>query len=233
MTSPSNQIWAYLHNELSSEEKMLFEQALQKDPGLRKTLEDFRITHHELTDLLPLPVEEENFDSALEGKLLAEWENEYPEFAEAPAEKPHRNILRFTLPLAAAAALVILFSLPWNSAPVHWQRTAYGSAPKLRGEPVTQPHYTRTELKQAVRELQQAVKISADQPERWKLQIRIQELAHGSLEVEVTGNPHRKNNGYGDSVVWKERFQGLEDFHQKVPLFGKQIADDLAGQNRP
>ncbi len=225
MSTPSDQLWAYLHSELAPEENERLEQALQNDPALRKALEECRATHNELRNALPRLNEKEMTDEQLENELLAEWENEHPEFAEAPAQKPNRNILRFTLPLAAAAALVILFSL--HSDPIRWQRTAYGSAPQLRGEPAAQPYYTRAKLKQINRELQEAVETAGRPPEKWTLKIHLQELADGALEIEVAGRSAET------SRVWKERFQSLENFRQKVPEFGKQIADDLAEQDRP
>jgi len=241
MTTPSDQIWAYLHDELSPEEKVLFEQALQKDPGLREKLDECLITHNELKDLLPLPAKEAGSSDALAEKRLSEWEEDHPEYAETNTHETPRNILRLSLPLAAAAALVLLLTLPWNPSPTHWQRTAYGSAPQLRGEPIVQPLYTRAQLRQCGRELQDAVDAVSQQPEQWTLKLYLQELTNGALSVEVSGSRRGFSKGWKNkgvkaqpsSKVWKESFQGLEDFHQNVPRFGKQIADDLARQSLP
>lgn len=228
MTAPADQLWAYLHNELAPEEKMIFEQAVQSNPVLHQKLNEYRATHEQLKNILPLLNDEKISDEHLEEALLTEWESEHPEYAERPARKPLGKILRFTLPLAAAAAAAILLALP--SASIHWQKTIYGSAPQLRGQPIAKTHYTRAELKQASRELQNAVNEACRQPERWNLQISLQELADGALAVEVSG--HLRGNS-GVSKIWNKNFQGLEPFRQEIPRFGKQIADDLAKQVSP
>lgn len=228
MTAPADQLWAYLHNELTPEEKKLFEQAVQNNPVLRQKLNEYKTTREQLKNVLPLLTDEENLDKHLEENLLAEWQSEHPEYAERPAQSPTRKILRFTLPLAAAAAAAILFALP--SAPIHWQNTIYGSAPQLRGQPITKTHYTRAELKQASRELQDAVNDACSQPERWTLQISLQELADGALAVEVSG--HLRGNS-GVSKIWNRNFNALETFRREIPSFGKQIADNLAKQVSP
>ncbi len=134
MKDPADWTWTYLHNELTPKEKALFEQTLQNDPGLRRKLDECRAVHGQLKTLLPLFNNAESDDDQLEKNLLAQWEAEHPEYAEKPAtDKPRSKILRFALPLAAAAAAAILFALP--AAPIHWQRTVYGAAPQLRGQP--------------------------------------------------------------------------------------------------
>jgi hypothetical protein len=212
MTSPSDQIWAYLHDELSPEDRQQFEQAVDSDPALKVELEESRNTHDILKTLLP---HGELNQEELTNQLLAQWETEHPEFAQEPEIRSKPKILRFAAPLAAAAAVIILLALP--SGPIDWQRTLYGSAPQLRGEPATQPHYTRSDLKQAVRELQDAIEESFDGSGTPSLQISIQELADGALAVEIIGT----------SRHWNESFQSLETFRRNVPTFGKQIADDL------
>lgn len=235
MTTHSDQIWAYLHNELAPEEKNRFEQALHSDPRLREALDACRETHRELESVLPLlDGEDTAANEQLEERLLAEWEAEHPEYAETPVRRPHRKILYFSLPLAAAAAAIILLSLSLQTKPIHWQRTAYGTAPQLRGQSGMQPHYTRTELKQINRELQKAIETHLEQfpvlSEPWKLRIYLQELAHGALSVEISGHPRAEPNL---STHWNKSFQSLEIFRESIPMLGKQVADDLAGQNGP
>jgi len=243
MTDPADWIWAYLHSELTPAEKELFEQTVQNNPSLRQEFDECQSTHRQLTDLLPDQNSVEISNKRLEAKLLAEWQAEHPEYAETRREKPCGNILRFTLPLAAvAAAVAILLALPSPS--IHWQRTVYGSAPQLRGQTATPPHYTRTDLKQVSRELQDAINEASRQSQGWNLKISLQELADGALAVEVAGLPQCesgfpkvwKNEARCTAVssrVWNKNFQGLENFRQNIPRFGKQIADDLAGQDKP
>lgn len=215
MTAPADKIWAYLQNELSPDEAARFERALTEDSALREAFKERRATHEELAKL----DQEVLSDEQLEEQLLAEWVAEHPEYAEKTNPRTRRNILRFSIPLAAAAAIVILLARP--SDPIRWQRTVYGSAPQLRGEPAAQPQYTRADLKLAARKLQDAVNSTCNPPDKWTLQIHLQELAGGALAVEVSGRSRET------SKVWTENFQSLETFHQNVPRVGNQIVDDL------
>lgn len=229
MTDPAEWIWAYLHNELAPEDKTRFEEALQNDATLRAALDEYRATHTRLKDLMPHIDEVALDNQKLEESLLAEWESEHPEYAETSADQPRRKILRFALPLAAAAAAaILLFALP--SDPIRWQRTLYGSSPQLRGQSAAQPRYTQSDLNPAVDQLQKIISNTGQLTEQWNLQVSLQELADGALSVEVAGQP-RRNRGF--SRVWNENFQTLEDFRQKLPRFGKQIADDLTGEPSP
>ena len=239
MTAPEDQIWAYLQNELAPEDKERFEQTMKNDPSLREALEESQIVHGELKGILPLIGEEES-DGLLEDKLLAAWEAGHPKFSEAP-RRSHTRILRFTLPLAAAAAAIVLLSVSFNSNPIRWQRTAYGSAPQLRGEPAMQPHYSRANLKQINRELQDTVEAACRPSEKWTLRISLQELAEGALVVEVSGSQRGVSNAWKTEGVktppsskhWNKNFQTLENFRANIPRFGKQIADDIAEQDAP
>ncbi|QHI69068.1 anti-sigma factor family protein [Tichowtungia aerotolerans] len=222
MTSPSKQIWAYLHRELSDTEKSQFEQALQEDSDLRQAYEEQMSTHAALGELLTPSVEEILSEEELTEKLIAEWAAEHPEQLEDRTPKTRRKILPFALPLAAAAALVILFALP--SGPIRWQSTVYGSAPRLRGDSAEQSRYTKAQFKQAVGELQKTVESSCDASKKWTLRIYLQELADGALGIEVTGHSHHNT---GLSKVWEKSFQSLENFREEVPRFGKQIANEL------
>lgn len=148
MKDVKDQVWAYLHNELTPEERTRFEQALAVDSSLRETLEECRTMHRELNML---------GDRQLEEHLLAEWESEHPEFRE-PRSRSRLRIIRFMLPLAAAAALLVIFVLPRQEGPVRWQRTIYGAAPQLRGESSgAQPHYTHQELQHVSQTLKETV----------------------------------------------------------------------------
>jgi len=228
MKDSSNQIWAYIHNELPPDKKEHFEQVLQSDPLLREALQACRQTHRELESVLPM-LDEEVDDTQLEKQLLDEWEAAHPEHAETPTHKPHRKIIYLSAPLAAAAAATfLLLALPQK--PIHWQRTAYGTAPQLRGQSNAESHYTRTELKQINRELQIGIETHLKQrPESskpLKLKIHIQELLNGALVVEISEHPEESN-------VWNQSFQNLEIFRTEIPRFGKRIADELADRNTP
>ncbi|MEN8254778.1 MAG: zf-HC2 domain-containing protein [Verrucomicrobiota bacterium] len=233
MKALKDQIWAYLHNELAPDERARFERALQGDADLREALEERRQTHRELENILPILDKGDEGDDQLEERLIAEWESEHPEYAEVPIRKPRRRILYFSLPLAAAAAAAVLL-LALSQKPIHWERTSYGSAPRLRGQPVMEPRYTRAELKQVDGELQETIEAHLEQlavPSRpWTLKIHIQELVGGALTVEIAGHPRKTPEV---SEAWNRSFQSLENFRGHVPEFGKQVAEDLAERNIP
>jgi len=230
MIDPINRIWAYLHNEMDAEEKEFFQQALRVDAELREEVERCRATHYELKNLLPNIGNEES-NEALEARLLTKWETEHPEYVEAPRRKMPRRILLYPPLLAAAATLAILLSLPVQTGPVRWQRSAYGTAPQLRGETGIRAHYTRKDLKELDRTLRQSVETACQQldepPEKCVLKISLQELAGGALFVEISGRPRAAPEF---SKHWSKSFQGLEIFHAEVPVFGEQVAKDLPRQ---
>jgi anti-sigma factor RsiW len=228
MTKPENQIWAYLHNELPPEKKELFEQALENDPDLRVALEESRAMHKDLEYALPRFSTEEGTDDQLEEQLLAEWEAEHPEYAEVPALNPRRKILQFTLPLAAAAAAVILLSLSLQTGPVQWQRTAYGTPPQLRDQSNAQARYSRAQLKEIDQKFKQAVESASQHAEQWILQVSLQELTDGALAIEISGYPRHKPDS---PKTWSEHYQSLEEFHDNIPVLAKQIAVGMAGYN--
>ncbi|MEN7972678.1 MAG: hypothetical protein ABFR47_02465 [Verrucomicrobiota bacterium] len=236
MSDPTKQIWAYLHNELSPEDRERFEQELLNDPGLHEALEACRQTHQDLESILPqLEGEDESDDKLVEG-LIAEWESEHPEHAEKPVREPRRKILYFSLPLAAAAAAVfLLLALPRHSGPVQWQRTTYGTTPQLRGQPGAEPHYTRSELEQVGREMQNAVETrlaTLSSPTKpWMLQVQFQELSKGALTLEVSGHPRQSPD---DIRAWRLSLDSLDSIRENIPRLGRQVAEDLAaGQNAP
>ena len=105
MKSPETQIWAYLHEELSSEQKETFENALENDASLREEFESVQATHNDLQEIMPLLENEDPNDDLLVEKLMADWKAENPEYADEPVKPSHRKILTFALPLVAAAAV--------------------------------------------------------------------------------------------------------------------------------
>ncbi|MGE4489627.1 MAG: anti-sigma factor [Kiritimatiellales bacterium] len=229
MKDPADRIWAYLHNELSAEEKAAFRRVLKNDPALRQAVEHSRAVDSELKALLPAFDKEIPVDN-LEDLLLTAWDEEHPEYGDdAPPARSSRRILYFAAPLAAAAALALIVSLPMQTGPIHWQRIVTGTAPQLRGTEQNTLFYTPADLKQLGSTLSQA--IDNAYPDRgksvtdWVLQIHLQELAEGALTVEVSGYP---SSDPARSRVWNESFQTLENFRTEVPTFGKRIADDLA-----
>lgn len=213
MNNLQDQIWAYLHDELSPEKRDRFEQALTDDPALREALAERRATHELL---------EQAGQEPLEAELLAEWEAEHPEFREAP-KRSRGRIIRFSLPLAAAAAAaILLIALPQD--PIRWQRTSYGAAPQLRGASGAPAHYRRGELKPAARELQEAIEQRIDPTLSWKLQLHLQELAGGALAVEISGHPRSAPDS---PETWSWNFQSLDDFRETIPAMAQQVASDL------
>ncbi len=207
MNDFNKEIWAYLHDELAPEKRERFEQALAGDPALREALAERQATHQQLEAI---------GQEQLEAELLAEWEAAHPQFRE-PASHPHGRIIRFILPLAAAAAAVILLTaLPRG--PVHWQRTDYGSIPQLRGAAL-EARYTRNDFKQLASELQRAVEQRVNPASDCSLRIHLQELTDGALTIEI--------NGRAQYPTWYWSFQSLDAAHKAVPEMAQQIAAEL------
>ncbi|MBN2163126.1 MAG: zf-HC2 domain-containing protein [Pontiellaceae bacterium] len=226
MKDVKDMVWAYLHDELSAADQHRFEEALSTDETLRSLLNECRTTHDEITQLA---------DEQLTDQLLAEWESEHPEFAEKREAPPKGRIIRFTLPLAAAAAaaVIMLQLLPLQQEPIHWQRTAYGSAPQLRGELGADLMYSRSELRQIDHELRKAINDelrSRPEPEPWSLQIRLQELADGYIAIEVSGSPKENPEAL---KIWQATFQGLREFQTNLPEFSERIVTDLVARDIP
>lgn len=227
MKNVDSKIWAYLHNELSAEERQQFEQALTDCPELQQALEERKATHAELNEILPLLHAE---DEQLEQELLAEWEAEHPEYQKPPKRK--RTIKFPLLALAAAAAALMLVMHPWAQGPIDWQRTALGSAPQLRGATGSQGYYSAAELKQAARDLQVAAETRllelSEKPAKWTLKISMQELANGLVAIEVSGHPQRQPNR---AEIWGRTFDSLESLREHTNTFAGQIAEDIVSRN--
>ncbi|MBN2685259.1 MAG: hypothetical protein JXR40_08260 [Pontiellaceae bacterium] len=218
-----DQIWAYLHNELPAEKRAQFEQAAEEDPSLKQEVDACKAVHQDL---------EAWGDQLLENELLAEWESEHPEYQEKRSR--HGPMIRLAVPLAAAAALVLLLALPLHRGPINWERTVYGSAPQLRGESSGQPVYRRDDLKNAGRTLRKAVEEHLSEhtefSEKWTLQIAFQEQKDGYLMVEVSGHSKR----YPElKSVWEETIPGKERLSAELIVFAERIADDLTKRGKP
>jgi hypothetical protein len=222
MKNSEDQIWRYLHNELPPEDRQHFERTAAEDPDLQQELEECRIMHQNLEYL---------GDHQLQETLLAEWESEHPQYRETENKKEFRSrIIRLSIPLAAAAALVLLLANPLHQGPVDWERTVYGPAPQLRGPSEAQPIFSRADLKQVNRDLRRVVEkhLVDSARKNWKLQIQFQEFADGYLLIEVSGHP--KGNPERD-LQWDRTFQGKVHLQNKVAEFAKLIADDLLKYN--
>ncbi len=220
-----DQVWAYLHDELSIEERRLFERALDEDEVLRQSVAESRTLHQDLAEL---------GNQNLVEHLLEEWEVEHPEYRE-PGKPAGRRTIRFALPLtAAAAAVLLLLSLPLHQGPVHWQKTIYGSGPQLRGELGTSLVFSRDDLSELSRVLQDAVETRIDalptEPGPWKLRIRMQELANGYLGLEVSGYPRAEPDRL---KTWDETFDGSEPVDASLQQFAERIVADMAERNAP
>ncbi len=229
MNPHEDQIWAYLHNELSPEDIAAFELALENDAELREALEARRLIHGDLEHLLPILTQDDAEDNVLEAQLLEEWEAEHPEFREpdtAQQREPNR-VIRLLIPLAAAA-VILLVAMPLRPSPIDWERTIFGAAPQLRGQLNIQAHYSSSELKGIERALRLAIETEIKQlpepAEPWQLKIQIQELAAGAIMIELSGHPADRPD---ESRIWTLNFPELETCIAGLPAVGKQVAGEL------
>ncbi len=226
MKAAADQIWAYLHNELNHEQKTRFENTLAEDLTLQEALNEKRATHAQLEKALPLlqAETEPDFD---EDALMAEWESEFPEHTEQ-ARPSGNKIIRFSLPLAAAAAAAfVLFALQPNDI-VQWESTSFGTTPQVRGSQAETSAYNRAEIKQAVEELQQAIETGIPgSAEKWILKVSLQEFAKGAMAIEISGYP---KNSPAAEKIWSADYSGLEQLRADIPTFSKSVSNQIAEQ---
>lgn len=229
MKSPHDQIWRYLHNELSKEEKLTFERALETDELLRQALLERKVTDK----LLHEAATEDNNESLID-ILLEKWEAEHPAFKEGPTLS-RGKMIKLGIPLAtAAAAAFVLFSAPWRTGTIHWQKTIYGDGPQVRGETGTKATYSRPDLRRIAKMLRHTIEAEitglSARNQKWNLQLHLQEVSGGNLLVEITGHPE---SGFGVSKVWKTDFQSLEVLQEKAYDLAQKIAADLSEPRAP
>lgn len=220
--SDHDQIWPYLHGELSKEERSEFEEALKKNDVLRQAMKERKVT-----DALMREAAKDADNEPFVDVLLNKWEAEHSEFRENPANSSAR-IIKLGIPLAtAAAAMFVLLSAPWRH--VHWERTVLGENPQLRNDSDVDPFYSRSDLKRAAKLIRQAIESEvSNNPKpanKWSLKIHIQEVNDGNLLVEVSGHPE---NNSSSSRVWKSDFQSLETLQDHTRVLAAEIANDLA-----
>lgn len=228
MIQPATKIWAYLHDELTPDERQQFLMAVNSDSELRRELANCAATHASLKEFLPgvdAPCDERAED------LLKQWEAQHPEFDEDTKTRPTLRHLRLILPLTAAAAAALL---AWANpiAPIRWQTPNVGNAPQVRGTASQTAHYTQTQLKQAALELQTAVEQTIQSENRWSLQVSLQELHDGAVAVEISGKPRNGWNPLSRSnedqaMRWQDTFNEVHQFQQAIPELAARIAKDL------
>ena len=219
MSDYKDHVWRYLHNELPTEDRKKFEQALANNNDLQITLNECKTLHQDL-ELLS--------NKMLEEKLLAEWESEHPEYQKnSPPIK--RGIIPVILSIAATAAIVLFIALPLHHGSINWQSTTYGSLQE-RGESEVNSAYSQASLKSINNELQRKIEENlSKKSEHWKLKINIQELANGYFVVEISGNPRNTPN---QSKTWQETFNGMGHFSSTSDFFAKRVASDIAEAKR-
>lgn len=233
MKKPSDRIWFWLHNEMNADEKEHFRLTLETDADLRADLNLCEKTHQFLKDNLPrLTGTELDVDPSgeLVQTLIAEWDQEHPEKTATTPRTSHGRILWFAAPVAAAAALIALLTMSLHPGPIHWQRTAYGTAPQLRGETASAGFYSRSDLKHFDNTLRKTIESARSTPsgvaEKWTLQIHLQEMAGGTLVVELSGHPHKPP---ATSKCWNKSFQHSAVLHAELQAFGTHIAKEISG----
>jgi hypothetical protein len=224
MNTFENQVWAYLHNELPSEKREAFESELTTNPELKKKLEAQRST-----DLIFKAAYSHADEHDLASELQKEWEAEHPEYQDRP--KSGKKIIPFSRPLATAAAVaaVLMLLQPWDRGLINWESTSYGSPPQLRGEAASQPHYSKKELKQIASMLQERIDATLTAPNipltKWTLSIHLQDMAKGSLIIEVSGFPEKHTE---QERIWNASYDNKEQAMNEIESFSRQIANEIS-----
>lgn len=222
MNPRHDQIWPYLHGELSEEERMEFVEALKNDEVLQQALEERQATHALLNEAA-----KETDNEALVDVLLDKWESEHPEFSEKPSYS-RTKIIKLGIPLAtAAAAAFVLISAPWR--PIHWEKTVYGENPLFRNGLKADFIYSRSDLKRTSKLIRRTIESELTRQglldAKWSFKLHLQEVNEGMVLVEISGHPEDDADA---PLIWKRDFQSLEILQENIPQLATEIADDIA-----
>jgi len=223
----NEQLWAYLHGELATDQREALEQELSENLALQHEFECIQKMHETLKRGLPF-VEESETDEELVDRLLAEWEAD-----QAKEQSGSRRLLRVLfqprVALAAAASLLLALGLSrYSSSPIRWASVRYGEAPSLRSEESILRHYSEKELRQIGSTLKTDIETAyaADSEKRpaWKLELSMQELVEGALAVTLTGRCKTVSSA---KKVWTFVWNGSEELTEQMAQSVSVVAGDM------
>jgi len=242
VSSPAEAIWAYLHGELSKEERLSFEKELACDDTLRSRFEESRQLDRLLRSVAPsLDSTDESLDVLAE-QALAAWERE-----QAVSSRPRSDLslaapvrsgwlLMFRRPamglagLAAAAALLLIVS-PVLRMPhgVSWSDPVFAPL-TLRGMG-TQGGRRAMDAGSAMR-CQQALKAALTRsvqargvalPNGLSFSLRLQELTDGAFSVSVQARL-RDGRTAGE---WSGDYSSLQAFLNCADISAERMVELL------
>lgn len=246
VSSQTEAAWAYLHGELTGDERRAFEQDLQEDAALRRTFEDANQMDRLLRETLPVIDQVDISIDDVAEQALACWEKSYdseqnsvPECISQLKQGAVRSnwyelFLHPAVGVAglAAAAVILLASsvlrspdgLVWED-PVFAPLTLRGALPpEEQGATLSKDTAARCQtLLQA--DLTHALAIrkgSVQTP--LVVCLRLQELRNGAFSLSVQVRTHK-----GEVVgMWSGDYSGEAAFDEQVEASAAQMAEVLA-----
>lgn len=239
----SEQIWAYLHGEMSLENRRSFEREMAASPDLKSEFESLQSLHQKLEANLPLADAQESEEARTERYLSAiECEPSGADRARAaaPAEvpfaHPEKSLARwFQMPaLAAAALLLILVGVPsvLRRGEIVWLSSDLGGVPEFRGEQGGRPAavYTDDEKRRLADDVQQGVEtayraVGGGSRTSHRLRVKLQEFPNGALLVRVED----VTRGGEASRAWELFCDSRADVTARLPAFGRNVGGALRG----
>lgn len=236
-----DKLWAHVHGELTPEERLAVDNALQADVALKAEWLKIRALDRQLREAMGAAGRSE---AALADALLEEWERTQGSAAEAPGKRRRRRpaILRirtWASVLALAAGLVLAFGLQAVVlTPLDWTRTDVLPV-RQRGveRPVPDPAaFKAMETLSGSFKVRIAERYARQAPSRWNLLARwktrhawvldrrFQQMAGEAFSVDITA---RRPGDVSAAHEWQWYFQSADSFQAQMDDLAEAIARDL------
>ena len=239
-SSQSETVWAYLHGELTGDERSAFERDLQADAALRRTFEDAARMDRVLHATLPVMDQKDISVEAVAEQALACWEREYDLESDSEAFAVRRFQPRwrgvFFHPaaglagLAAAAVILLAPSFLSPSGGLVWDDPVFAPL-SLRGalapaEQSVLPGDTAERCQELLKsELERALAVRTDSARiPVAVSFHLQELRNGAFSLSVQVRT-RKGEVIGE---WSGDYSGEAAFREQVGASAEQMAEAMA-----
>ncbi|MBN1671123.1 MAG: hypothetical protein JXR37_08835 [Kiritimatiellae bacterium] len=241
--------WAYVHGELSEEERRAMEDAMRQDAALREEVANARKIYDRLRRVLPAA---ERTEAQLVDEILPELEQEWAAGRQAgpdPAAPPKDNVSAlprwfrqlwipahaYRIGLAAAAAVLFMVLPIHSSLSVRWE---YDVVPPsgFRGEGGATPAYSEGELAACRTAVQTAFEQQGAGPGKtertswvrrrrpWRVTVGIQEVIDAQLRVvAVAYAPGRKTA----EKTWKAAFADPDALASGIHAFAEEVVREF------
>lgn len=237
--------WAYLHGELTGEERSAFEQELQKDAELDIIFDELSNMDRLLNEAMPVVDQADSAIDDVAEQALKCWEQEYDVKRKfVSGRESHKkqagvrsNWHRFlfhpavgVVGLAAAAVIMLVSAVFRTPGDLSWADPSFSSL-VMRGAQSAEEqgilsHDTAEHCQTLLQsELMRALKVRADSEKiPLVLSLQLQELRNGAFSVTVQTRT-RKGAIVGE---WSGDYSGEAAFKEQVGASAEQMAEALA-----